>query len=257
MTQERLDDLYDVARRAGRLLILTHNNPDPDAIASALALRHLLAQELGLESPIAYHGLVGRAENKALLRYLGQPLQPLASRPSAGPDLQDAPALALVNAQPGVGNITLPPGSAVVLAIDHHTPHPASEAVPFADVRPELGATSTILTSYLQAAGLEPSPPLATALFYGIKTNTMGLGRNTSPADADAFFYLRSRIDVEALTDIEHAQVPPDYFHSFDLALRVASLLHRPPQLPRPGRRDGRHPAAVGADPVGPVFGYL
>jgi nanoRNase/pAp phosphatase (c-di-AMP/oligoRNAs hydrolase) len=87
-----------------------------------------------------------------------------------------------------------------------------------------VGATSTILTEYLQEAGLEPEPPLATALFYGIKTDTMGLGRDASPADVAAYLYLQPRIDVEALAEIEHAQVAHDYFRSFDDALRAAHL---------------------------------
>ena len=97
-------------------------------------------------------------------------------------------------------------------------------AVQFIDIRPELGATSTILVEYLQAAGLEPTSPLATALFYGIKTNTMGLGRNASPADTAAYLYLQSRIDAEALAKIEHVQVPANYFRSFEAALRAARI---------------------------------
>ena len=69
--------------------------------------------------------------------------------------------------------------------------------------RPGLGSTSTILTQYLQAANVEPPLPLATALFYGIKTITMGLSRDTSSADAAAYSYLQPRIDVAALAKIE------------------------------------------------------
>ncbi len=89
---------------------------------------------------------------------------------------------------------------------------------------PILGATSTILTQYLQAAGVEPPSSLATALFYGIKTITMGLSRNTSPADAAAYAYLQPQIDVTALANIEHAQVPAGYFRSFDATLRAARM---------------------------------
>jgi nanoRNase/pAp phosphatase (c-di-AMP/oligoRNAs hydrolase) len=96
--------------------------------------------------------------------------------------------------------------------------------VDFADVRSHLGATSTILTEYLQAAGIEPPPSLATALFYGLKTDTMGLSRGTSPADAAAYFYLQPRIDVKALVEIEHAQVPAGYFKSFNATLWAACV---------------------------------
>jgi nanoRNase/pAp phosphatase (c-di-AMP/oligoRNAs hydrolase) len=228
MTQELLEKLYVIARRAGRLLILPHNDPDPDAIASAVALRYLLAKRLGLESTIAYQGIIGRAENKALLRYLDQPVVPLRDA-----DLQESSCLALIDTQPGAGNITLPPGATcavpsgagrVVLVIDHHAWREETAMASFADVRPQLGATSTILTQYLQAAGVEPSSSLATALFYGIKTTTMGLSRDTSPADAAAYSFLQPRIEIAALAKIEHAQVPADYFRSFDAALRAARM---------------------------------
>ena len=79
------------------------------------------------------------------------------------------------------------------------------------------------MTEYLQAAGLEPALLLATALFYGIKTDTRGLGRpNTSSAYVAAYAYLQSRLDVEILAEIEYAQVPADYFKGFDAALRAA-----------------------------------
>jgi nanoRNase/pAp phosphatase (c-di-AMP/oligoRNAs hydrolase) len=94
----------------------------------------------------------------------------------------------------------------------------------FIDIRPEAGATATLLADYFQAAGVPLSPTLATALFYGIKTNTMGLSRNAGPADAAAYYFLQPQIDVEALGKIEQARVPPHYFKTFDAALRKAHL---------------------------------
>jgi nanoRNase/pAp phosphatase (c-di-AMP/oligoRNAs hydrolase) len=74
-------------------------------------------------------------------------------------------------------------------------------------VRPELGANSTILTEYLNAADIDLPIPLATALFYGIKTDTMGLGRSGTKADIEAYAFLVPRIDSRALFEIERAQV--------------------------------------------------
>ena len=217
MMQEVLEKLYETASGAGRLLILPHNDPDPDAIASAVALRHLLAERLGMECTIAYQGIIGRAENRALVRYLDHPLEPLSDA-----DLQRSPSLAVIDTQPGAGNITLPPEARVTLVIDHHVWNERTAAASFADVRPELGATSTILAQYLQAAGMEPPSSLSTVLFYGIKTVTMGLSRDASPDDAAAYSYLQPRVDVAALAKIEYAQVPVDYFKSFNTALRAA-----------------------------------
>ena len=219
MTQQVLERLYETARGAGSLLILPHNDPDPDAMASAVALHYLLAEQLGMEGTIAYQGMIGRAENKALVRYLGHPLEPLTDAM-----LQQSSHLALIDTQPGAGNVTLAPGDRVLLVIDHHAWREETAIAGFADVRPGVGATSTILTRYLQAAGLQPPSALATALFYGIKTITMGLSRDTSPADAAAYSYLQPRIDVEALAKIEHAQVPAGYLQTFNAALRAARM---------------------------------
>jgi len=220
---ERLDALLQAVRDAKRVLILPHNDPDPDAVATALALRHLLTQRLEAKVEIVYQGLIGRAENKALIRYLGQPLRRLT-----GADLRQLAgglaAVALVDTQPGAGNNALPPHSPVAIVLDHHPRREATATAIFADVRTELGATSTMATEYLQTAGIDLSSQLATALFYGIKTDTLGLARGVSSADIAAYFYLQPQIDVEALVDIEQAQVPPAYFQSLDATLRAARI---------------------------------
>lgn len=201
------------------ILILSHNDPDPDAVASAVALRYLLVTRLQIEAHIAYEGLIGRAENKALVSYLGQPLQSLSTI-----DLASTALVAIVDTQPGAGNNTIPAGFQPAIVIDHHPWREATALAKFADVRTEVGATSTILTEYLQAAGLEPDKQLATALFYGIKTDTMGLSRGVNPADVNAYLYLQPKADTDALVEIERAQVPIQYFQSFDTTLRAARL---------------------------------
>jgi nanoRNase/pAp phosphatase (c-di-AMP/oligoRNAs hydrolase) len=217
--QKQLQQLYQAIGKAKAILILPHNDPDPDAIASALALRHLLATKLGVEGQIVYRGIVGRAENKVLVRHLEHPLRRLTAA-----DLNSSLPIALVDTQPGAGNNVLPPGRIPAIVFDHHPRREETTAATFADIRPDAGATSTILTEYLQAAGIEPMPLLATALFYGIKTDTLGLGRGAGPADVAAYSYLQSRIDVDALAEIEHAQVPAEYYRRLDTALHAARI---------------------------------
>jgi nanoRNase/pAp phosphatase (c-di-AMP/oligoRNAs hydrolase) len=215
--QERLDALFEGVGGASDLLILPHNDPDPDAIGAAMALRYLVAEKWDVTARIAYKGIIARAENKALVRYLGRPLHKLT-----GQDLRQAAAIALVDTQPGAGNNALPPDVHAAAVFDHHPWREATATARFADVRADLGATSTLLFQYLRAADLEPPAPLATALFYGIKTDTLGLGRGSTQLDVDAYFYLQTRIDVEALVKIEHAQVPAEYFCRLDAALHSA-----------------------------------
>lgn len=214
-----LERLFKAVGNAGTVLILPHNDPDPDAIASAVALRYLLAEKLGVESNIAYKGIIGRAENKALVRYLDQPLRRLTRQ-----HLREGCPIALVDTQPGAGNNALPPGSVAAIVFDHHPRREATASSSFFDIRPEVGATSTLLTEYLQAAGLELPQSLITALFYGIKADTQGLSRGAGPADVAAYFSLQPQIDVQALAEIEHAQVPPGYFRSFDATLHAARV---------------------------------
>lgn len=222
MVAQRLKSLFEAVDDIERILILPHNDPDPDAVAGAAALRYLLAEVLNIEGYLAYHGIIGRAENRALVRYLGYPLQPLA-----GLSLWQPLPVALIDTQPETGNNTVPPGATITIVIDHHPWREATAAAKYSDVRTTVGATSTILTEYLQAANVEPSPQLATALFYGIKTDTLGLSRGGSPADAAAYVYLQPRIDNEALVEIERAQVPVEYFKSFNTALRATRIYDR------------------------------
>jgi nanoRNase/pAp phosphatase (c-di-AMP/oligoRNAs hydrolase) len=183
-----------------------------------MGLRELLTARSGVTVHLAYRGIIGRAENRALVRYLDHPLRRLQRG-----DLLQMPIL-LVDTQPGAGNNALLPGSDVVAVFDHHPWRDASGAVDHVDVRPQLGATSTIVTQYLRAAGVDVLSQLATALFYGIKTDTMGLARGASQEDVDAYFFLQSRIDVNALVGIERAQVSAEYFRGLDAALHSARM---------------------------------
>jgi nanoRNase/pAp phosphatase (c-di-AMP/oligoRNAs hydrolase) len=215
----RLSQLLEALGGARHLLILPHNDPDPDAVAGAVGLAHLVAEMQGVKSHIAYKGIVGRAENKALVRYLGHPLRRLAAA-----DLARPWPIALVDTQPGAGNNALPPGSPTTIVLDHHPWREATSAAAFADVRPGTGATSTLVVEYFQEADIEPGAQVATALFYGIKSDTLGLIRGAGPADMAAYSYLQPRIDVEALLMIERAQVPAEYFQRLDATLHAARI---------------------------------
>jgi nanoRNase/pAp phosphatase (c-di-AMP/oligoRNAs hydrolase) len=216
----RLELLGSAVRDASRVLILPHNNPDPDAIASAVALRYLLAQQFGIASKVLYKGVIGRAENRALIRYLGRPLARLVSNEQLG-----SSALMLVDTQPTFGNSAVDQTTPIEGVIDHHPPDVARTVVaPFIDIRPDVGATATLLTEYLQTAGITPPRQVATALFYGIKTDTLGLMRGVSEADIAAYLYLQPHVDVPALIEIEHAQVPVDYFQQLNQTVRAARV---------------------------------
>ena len=149
LQRDRLRKLLQVAKEHHRALILTHDNPDPDAVASACGLAYLLGQCAGLSTTAAYGGIIGRAENKAMLRVLHLPIQPVSRVEHQPRDL-----VCLVDTQPEVGNYSLSSPEVPQLVIDHHPARPASLLASFHDVGGPAGATSTMVTQYLRAARL-------------------------------------------------------------------------------------------------------
>lgn len=200
-----------------QVFVLTHDNPDPDALAAAAALSVLLREVARVSTRVAFGGIVGRAENRALLHELAIDFERMDDI-----EIPAGAAIAMVDTQPRAGNNSLPAGRIVSVVIDHHPERPDTTAAQFTDIRPEYGASGSILVEYLRAAELEPEPWLATALFYAIQSETMDLGREASEADVAASTFLYSRSDPAAISRIRHARVPASYFRSLHEALAVA-----------------------------------
>lgn len=217
--QRRLAKLSQVLDGARSMLIVTQNNPDPDAIAAAAALREIANSRHGTACSIAHAGEIGRAENQALVRYLG-----LNTRSVAELDAERFDRLAMVDAQPGAGNVSFSSEARLDLVIDHHPIRRETRSARLTDVRSRYGATSTILYEYLDAAGIEIPTPLATALVYGIRSDTQDLGRETTRADVDAFLALYPRANPRALGRIVSAPLPRSYFSMLRVALDRATV---------------------------------
>lgn len=204
------------------LIILPHDNPDPDALASAAALKYLAQEILEKDAVIAQGGIVGRAENRAMLTYLNIDLKPVS-----GLDLNGGSLVALVDTQPGRVNNSLPRGIVPAVVIDHHPAYADYGQVPFLDLRDEYGATSTILTEYVRESCVEIESKLATALFYGISAETQDLGREATPADIAAAQFLYPYTNKRRLAKIENARVPRVYFRAFNEAIERAFIHDR------------------------------
>ncbi|MBL6965727.1 MAG: DHH family phosphoesterase [Anaerolineales bacterium] len=215
-----LNNLRQIAG-AGPLLILTHNNPDPDALASGKALATLLKEAWGIPSHLIYSGLVARSENRAMLDLL----TPEWKHKHTLSNLGQYSAIALVDTQPGAGNNNLPENLSPDIVIDHHHPMRAGLVLaPYTHVHPDVGATVTLLCLLLDAAGITPDPVLATAMFYGLKTDTRGLSRGDSPLDKTVYLKLLAHMDRELLIKVEQAGQSRAYFHALDQCLQATQI---------------------------------
>ena len=195
--------------------ILLQHDPDPDAIGSALALRELLGRNRPT-TPIVTFGEVTRPENLAMLKLLDIQIDQISPE-----DLhQDGARLAMVDVQPPYFEQPL---GRVDLVVDHHPKRTAFKAR-FADLRTAYGATSTIFTEYLRAAGMEPTQRLATALLYGIKTDTLFLERGSNLADLSAFSFLYPLANRAMITRIERPALPREDLEALGRALSQLKL---------------------------------
>lgn len=185
----------------GTLAIVTHNNPDPDAIASALALQRVVGS-LGFAADVCYFGDISHQENRALVNLLEYDLENLGP----GADLSSYGGYALVDhSRPGV-NDGLSPDTDVDVVIDHHPPRGPVDAT-FLDLRSDAGATSTLLVDYLKQLALDVDPAIATGLLFGIRVDTRDFSREVCIRDYEATAYLLPRADVDALERIESPSV--------------------------------------------------
>ncbi len=206
-------------RGRASMLIYMHDNPDPDALAAAVGLKLLVEREIGAQVTLARGGIVGRAENRAMVEGARIALAPVESLdPSA------FEAIGLVDSQPETGNNSLPAGHRVDVVIDHHPPRPGSARAPWCDIRPELGATSTIVLQYLLDRRIALDPLLATAFFFALRTETRDLGREATDAERAAYLHLVPQVDHKLLFRMSHPKVPRDHFVALDRALRSAEV---------------------------------
>jgi nanoRNase/pAp phosphatase (c-di-AMP/oligoRNAs hydrolase) len=214
-TAGRMARLFRVLRGlGGPLAVVTHDNPDPDAIASALALVRI-AEFAGVEAHACYYGDISHQENRALVNLLDVRLRQL----STPDDVDGYAGVALVDhSRPGV-NDGLDPDQSVDIVVDHHPPR-APISASFVDLRSDVGATSTLFTRYLRQLDVEPNRTLATALLYGIRVDTRDFSREVSVADYEAAAFLLSYADTSTLQRVESPSVSPEVFETLARAIR-------------------------------------
>lgn len=211
--------LLDLARTRRRPLVHLQHNPDPDALASGLAVQALLKRVLGVEAVMAYTGGVGRAENRAMLRWLKIQIVPAYKIDYGQHDL-----VIVVDTHPGSGTCRLPAGVVPHVVIDHHPVRTQVPGVEFLMVDPSYGATSTMVGALMLDNGVPVEERIATALSYGIDTDTQGLVRGCGPKDEAVYDRLHVLADKRILGRIQRARVTQEYFQVLENGLRRAQI---------------------------------
>jgi nanoRNase/pAp phosphatase (c-di-AMP/oligoRNAs hydrolase) len=197
MTRARVQQYQRYFADADRVLILLHNDPDPDALASGLALRNLLRRTKTTAIIGAMQG-VTRPENLRMANMLDIQVEQVTAA-----SLSDFERLATVDVQPHYfgGLVTR-----ADLVIDHHPEQPGYSAV-FKDIRADYGSTSTILTEHLRAVDVNISERTATAMLYAIKSDTLFFARHTNRVDLEAFTFLYPLADAALIRKMEGAEI--------------------------------------------------
>jgi len=197
MTRARVQQYQRYFADADRVLILLHNDPDPDALASGLALRNLLRRTKTTAIIGALQG-VTRPENLRMANMLDIQVEQITPASFTGFD-----RIATVDVQPHYFGGLLQRAD---LVIDHHPEHPGYSAV-FKDIRADYGSTSTILTEHLRAVDVNISERTATAMLYAIKSDTLFFARHTNRVDLEAFTFLYPLADAALIRKMEGAEI--------------------------------------------------
>jgi len=210
---KRSDRLLKVLAEYQQVLVLAHDNPDPDAIATGWAILAMVREKLALPARFVAGGGVFRAENRRMVELLEPPLE-LTDTVEIQPDT----ATVLVDAGPGAVNYLLGESRQLTAVIDHHQVEGRRPRLRFCDIRPQVIASATIATQYLREQGMDAWPALATALVYAIRTDSTG-SATFSLADHRALRWLGQRADHQKLVDIENAPLQPEYYADMLLAM--------------------------------------
>ena len=214
MTRARVQQYQRYFTDAERVLILLHNDPDPDALASGLALRNLLRRTKATAIIGALQG-VTRPENLRMANLLDIHVEQIT--PST---LSEFGRIATVDVQPHYFGGLL---DRVDLVIDHHPEQTGYRAV-FKDIRADYGSTCTILTEHLRAVDVNISERTATAMLYAIKSDTLFFARHTNRVDLEAFTFLYPLADAALIRKMEGAEITMERLEYVVRALQNGKL---------------------------------
>ena len=214
--------LLQALRGHAEVLVVMHDNPDPDAIAAGWGVLRLVQEKLGVKVRLLGGGAIVRAENRLMVELLKPPLELVDALPPV-----DNAAVVLVDCGLETSNQLLARAGkpAAVAVIDHHvTPVRGRVTAAFRDLRPLVTASATLAASYLREQQVEPGTALATAMLYAIRTETRGARVRYSRIDRSIGLWLTQRADPDVLCQIEQAPLSRAYFGDLVLAVQGTVL---------------------------------
>src|SRR5215471_10252500 len=218
----RSERFLDGLAKVTSVTFLSHVHPDPDSLGSMMGLAHLVETSLGIPTRMTRDGLISRAENKAMVDLLNLELIPISKI-----EWEQGEALVMVDSQPNTGRHSLDPAVPLYAVVDHHDTKGDLADIPFVDVRRSLGATCSLVTSYLMEQNIAVPPRLATGLLYGIETEVSGYPREASALDDRALLFLYPIADKDLLARIRNARLPQSHFECMLHALQSSFIYDR------------------------------
>ncbi len=220
ITQQQLIRLKR-AVQPGPVLITTHDNPDPDALAAGKAINKLINGLWGIPTRLFYNGLVGRTENWAMLNLVTPEWMHVRTRDES----LKFSSVVYVDCQPASRNMFQIDETLPMIVIDHH--HlvvDQNRRAVYTDIRLNVGSTVTMIYQYLAAAHVEIDPILATAMFYGIRSDTAGLSKGATVDDGIIYVKLLEKLDHQLLLKIESAGLAREYYQAFTQGIKDARI---------------------------------
>lgn len=216
--RRNIEKLISSVNEGESVLILTHDNPDPDSIASAVSLAFFLKKAKKVKAVIAYGGEIARSENLNMIELLNIRMKHLKDI-----NRKKFSKIAMVETYPG-GNNSFSENITPAIVIDHHPQKKKYNAL-YVDLRTDIGANSSIITEYFIYSRYKMNKKIATALLYAIKTDTMSLNRGSTASDIEAFSYLYTKADINLLKKIEQPSLSSDEFDAFGKAIQNKKIV--------------------------------
>ncbi|MFW6196084.1 MAG: DHH family phosphoesterase [Thermoplasmatota archaeon] len=221
--RKRSRELFNILSKDNqKISIFIHNNPDPDAIASAMALEKL-CDYLGLESTTYYGGHIGHPENQAFLNNTGFIIKNV-DMDEAKDVVKRSDVIAFLDFAEASSNNIVPKDVSPDIIIDHHYTNRRINAESFSEIRTDIGATSTLMAKHLQNLRINIDSLLATALLYGIKVDTHDYSKNISTADFKVIAYLTALADKELLDIFESPPMKSETLSALGRAINSRDL---------------------------------